>query len=193
MPLVWGKNKPGKKNETGGFLILLLAVLALNGLMSVTRSGSSVPRESPCENPVVIQVDGEVRSPGIYTFCRHPDLQALLERAGGPGASIRPPHPWPLQTVSSGLKVLFQNDGTEFGCSIMEMSAFTKMTLGLPISLNRENEEGLTALPGVGPAMARAIVREREKRGGFKALEEVKDVEGVGEMLLEKIRPFVIL
>jgi competence protein ComEA len=193
MPLVWVKKNREKRDETGGFLILLLAVLVIHGLMLLTRSGSSAPQESPCHNPVMIQIDGEVRSPGIYTCCTPPDLQALLKRACGPDGTLRPQAPWPQQTLVSGLKVLIQNDGTRYSISMTEMSAFTKMTLGLPISLNRETEEGLTALPGVGPVLARAIVQERDERGGFKALDEVKDVEGVGEMLLEKIRPFVIL
>ena len=193
MPLVWVKKKRVKRGETGGYLTLLLVVLALYELMSATRVGSIAPVVSPCDNPVVIQVDGEVRFPGVYAFCRRPDVPALFERAGGPDARLRLPDPWSTQTVSSGLKVLFQDDGTGFSCAVMEMSAFSKMTLGLPISLNAENEEGLTALPGIGPATARAIVRARDKRGGFKELDEVKDVEGVGDMLLEKIRPFVIL
>ena len=190
MPLGWVKNKRGKRDETGGVLILLLIVVAFYGLMSAARGGSSPPHESPCDNPVVIQVDGEVRSPGVYTFCVKPDLQTLLTRAGGPDPSLHPP---PHQTVSSGRKVLIQTAGTGYRFSVTEMSAFSKMTLGLPISLNGEDEEGLTALPGIGPAMARAIAQERDRRGGFKGLDELKAVEGVGNRMLEKIRPFVIL
>jgi competence protein ComEA len=75
----------------------------------------------------------------------------------------------------------------------MEMSAFSKMTFGLPISLNRENEVGLTALPGIGNSLARAIVKERQNRGGFKNLDELRDIKGIGKKLLEKIRPFLIV
>ena len=190
MPLVWGKNKQGKRDETGGVLILLLAVLAFHGLMSAARGGSSPPPASPCGNPVVIQVEGEVPSPGVYTFCMKSDLQTLLKRAGGPKSLLRRA---PRQTVPSGSKVLIQTNGTGYRFSVTEMSAFSKMTLGLSISLNGEDEEGLTALPGIGPATARAIVQERDRRGGFKDLHELKAVEGVGDKLLEKISPFVIL
>lgn len=192
-PLVWKKIKSEKKDKKGGFLILLLAVLALYWLMSVTRGTSSPLHESPCENPVLIQVEGDVQSPGIYTFCQQPNLQSLLKRLGRPGSMPHPPDPMTHKTVPSGFKILIQKDGIGYTFSIMEMSAFSKITLGLPISLNRENEEGLTALPGVGPALARAIVLERDERGGFKDLDEVKEVEGVGNKLLEKIKPFLIL
>jgi competence ComEA-like helix-hairpin-helix protein len=98
-----------------------------------------------------------------------------------------------MKTFPSGIKVLVRKEGKEYILSFMEMSAFSKMTLGLPISLNRENEEGLRALPGIGPALARAIVRERAERGGFNSLDEMIDIKGVGNRLLEKIRPFLRL
>lgn len=72
-------------------------------------------------------------------------------------------------------------------------SAFQKLTLGIPIGLNSETETGLTAVPGIGPALAAAIVLEREKRGGFQSLEDLQDVAGINKRLLEKIRPFMVL
>ena len=67
------------------------------------------------------------------------------------------------------------------------------MTLGMPIYLNEEDEIGLTALPGIGKSLARAIVVERQNRGEFKNLDELKDIRGIGERLVEKIRPFLVL
>ena len=72
-------------------------------------------------------------------------------------------------------------------------SAFHKLTLGIPIGLNNESETGLTAIAGIGPALAAAIVLEREKRGGFKSLEDLQDVRGISKRLFEKIRPFLVL
>jgi competence protein ComEA len=73
------------------------------------------------------------------------------------------------------------------------MSAFYKITLGIPISLNKESETGLTAIPGIGPGLAKAIVRERSERGGFQHLRDVLSVKGIGPKLYEKIKPYVIL
>lgn len=77
--------------------------------------------------------------------------------------------------------------------SLKEMSAFYKITLGIPISLNRETVTGLTALPGVGPGLARAIIRERSRHGGFSRLEDVLAVKGVGPRLFRKIAPMLQL
>jgi competence protein ComEA len=73
------------------------------------------------------------------------------------------------------------------------MSAFSKLTLGIPLSLNRENEEGLTAIPGIGPAIARAIVAERTARKGFKSLDELLSVPGIGPKVYTRIAPYLIL
>ncbi len=74
-----------------------------------------------------------------------------------------------------------------------EMTAFHKITLGMPVSVNTEDLEGLTAVPGIGPKIAEWIVLGREKNGGFKSLDEMLTVRGIGPSLYEKIRPYLVL
>jgi len=95
--------------------------------------------------------------------------------------------------LHSGERVFFRNQGGLTAYTLGEMSAFYKVTLGIPVSLNRETETGLTALPGVGPVLARAIIRERSRRGGFSRLEDVVAVKGVGPRLFRKIAPMLQL
>lgn len=52
---------------------------------------------------------------------------------------------------------------------------------------NRADDVELDRLPGVGPALARAIVRDREERGPFRSLEELSRVPGVGAATLARI------
>ena len=85
------------------------------------------------------------------------------------------------------------NDKEEWNVLKGELTAFNKLTLGIPISINSESEEGLTAIPGVGEALARAIVNERNKRGTFSCLDDLKSVPGIGERLFEKILPYIRL
>jgi competence protein ComEA len=61
------------------------------------------------------------------------------------------------------------------------------------INLNTASATELEQLPGVGEARARAIVEAREKRGGFKNLDELEDVKGIGKAAVEKLRPLVTL
>ena len=80
-------------------------------------------------------------------------------------------------------------------CSLSrkEIPAHQKLTLGIPISVNLETEEGLTALPGIGPQTAKKLICERQIRGGFKSLDELKTLPGLGKGTFQKIKPFLTL
>ena len=56
------------------------------------------------------------------------------------------------------------------------------------ININTAGVEELTALPGIGPSYARRIVEYREKNGPFKRVEDLLNVQGIGEKTLERIR-----
>ena len=56
------------------------------------------------------------------------------------------------------------------------------------INLNTATKEELVALPGIGPAKAQAILDHRNTHGPFKAIEELKDVKGIGAKRYEKIK-----
>lgn len=60
-----------------------------------------------------------------------------------------------------------------------------------PLDLNRATAEELEALPGIGAAKAAAILAARDERGGFKSLEELEEVRGIGPALMAKLRPLV--
>jgi len=49
----------------------------------------------------------------------------------------------------------------------------------------------LQSLPGVGPKTAQAILDYRDLRGGFRSVEELLEVKGIGPKKMEKIRPYV--
>jgi competence protein ComEA len=56
------------------------------------------------------------------------------------------------------------------------------------INLNTATREELVALPGIGPAKAQAILDHRKANGPFKAIEELKDVKGIGAKRYEKLK-----
>ena len=170
------------------FLLVLLALSLLRGALS-----PSVSVNIPCENRVFVEVSGDITCPGVYGFCRPPDLKDLVIRAGGLSLETEEDLPYQGVLCHSGEKVDVRCNVNGTHIFEHEMSAFYKVTLGIPISINKETPEGLTAISGIGPKRAKAIVNERTKRSGFQRLDEILSVQGIGPALYRKIRPYLIL
>jgi competence protein ComEA len=187
-PLIW-KMAPQRTGERAtGLLVLLLILFLLHLLKPAPYRLGTDP--IPCRTPVFVQIEGEVRHPGVYSFCDPPYLRELIKKAGGlregsflPGEQRLAPN--------SGISVT--KEGGELRVQHQEIPSFFKITLGLPISLNRESEEGFTALPGIGRNTAKAIVEERVRRGGFKSLDEVMGIPGIGPKFYERMKPYLTL
>jgi len=65
--------------------------------------------------------------------------------------------------------------------------------LALILHLNTATAEQLQRLPGVGPVLAKRIVEFREKKGGYKRIEELLAVPGVSEKKWKAMREYLVL
>ncbi len=59
------------------------------------------------------------------------------------------------------------------------------------LNLNRADATALTALPGIGPALAKRIIAHRQQSGPFDTLDGLTKVRGIGPALVERLRPLV--
>jgi competence protein ComEA len=59
------------------------------------------------------------------------------------------------------------------------------------VNLNAATPEQLEALPGIGPRAAQRIVEHRTKNGGFKKVEDLMKIQGIGERSFLRLRPLV--
>lgn len=60
-----------------------------------------------------------------------------------------------------------------------------------PLNINTASAAELATLKGIGPAKAQAIVEHRDKNGQFKSVDDLRLVRGVGDKMLEQLRPQV--
>ena len=63
----------------------------------------------------------------------------------------------------------------------------------LPVNINTATAEELDVLPGIGPALAGRIIAYREEHGPFAAAEDLLEVSGIGESVLDGLRDQIVL
>ncbi len=61
------------------------------------------------------------------------------------------------------------------------------------VNINSATETELVALPGIGPSKAHAIAEYRQQQGGFKSVDDLRQVKGIGPATLDKLRAHVTL
>ena len=72
------------------------------------------------------------------------------------------------------------------------MRAAYRLRSGIPLDLNRVSASDLMLIQGIGPKLSEAIVAQRQARGGFKSVEELLEVNGIGEAKLEMLKPVLL-
>ena len=61
------------------------------------------------------------------------------------------------------------------------------------ININTAAESELDSLPGIGPSRAKDIIKYRETNGGFKSIEEIKNIKGIGASSFEKLKDLITI
>lgn len=61
------------------------------------------------------------------------------------------------------------------------------------LELNRAGSEELYSLPGIGRKLAERIMFSREERGGFRSVEELKEIKGIGGAKYDRVKGFFYL
>jgi competence ComEA-like helix-hairpin-helix protein len=96
------------------------------------------------------------------------------------------------QKNTKGPQVQFRNAFAFLFLSLLLVSSGAQAADSTqPLDLNRATAEQLVRLPGIGEAKAAAILAIRAERGGFRSLDELENVRGIGPKLAAKLRPLL--
>jgi competence protein ComEA len=150
---------------------------------------SSPPRRKPITltpaptAALIIQVDGAVANPGVYSLQPGSRVSDAITAAGGllPEAADFPIN------MARPLK-----DGERLNISDQTPIAAPAEpgTTGL-IDINTATKEQLDSLPGIGETRAEAIIQYRTENGAFVTTDELRNVPGIGEDLFNEIKLLV--
>lgn len=175
------------------FLTLLLLVLLVSywirshsGLLP-WQKGVGKPPIPP--DSFVVEVKGGPALPGIYTFSGQVGIEEILSRAGMAEERIhKETVPSPLKT---GTTIVLSQSSQGLKIRVRPMDPAKKILYTIPIDLNAIQADELTLIPGIGPTLAKRIVRYRDRKGGFTRLDELRNVSGVGRKKLESLRRYL--
>ncbi len=139
---------------------------------------------------VTVDVAGKVRHPGIAVLDVGARVVDALEAAGGarPGVDL---------TGLNLARVLVDGEQVVVGGPPPSGAAATASPSDLPsgpvtlVNLNTATQSQLDTLPEVGPVTAASILQWRDQHGGFTSVDELLEVDGIGEVTLGKLAPYV--
>jgi competence protein ComEA len=184
-----------------GVLVLGLGLVAVGIGLNVKEklAGQKVELIKAKVSPTVIQVNsnvvfdigGEVIKPGVYKMQKGGRISDALIQAGG--LTLEADREWieknlnRAAVVADGMKIFIPGKG-EGPKAAVSPGVLGVVVMGGVIDINTAGIEKLDELPGVGPAIAQKIIDYREKNGGFKDINEIKMVSGIGDKMYEKIK-----
>lgn len=142
---------------------------------------------SPAE--VVVAVGGKVRKPGLVRLAPGARVADALTAAGGaePGVDVSALNL--ARKVTDG-ELIMVGVTPPPGATTLPAPAGTGTAGGL-INLNTATLADLDTLPGVGPVLAQRILDARDAQGGFRAVTDLRKVDGIGDARYEQLKDLV--
>jgi len=150
---------------------------------AATTATGSTGGDAKKDGRVTVHVAGAVAKPGVYDLDANARVIDAVEAAGGGAADADLNRLNLAAKIADGQRVHVQRVG--------EAAAPAPATPGgagdgsadpsALVNINSATPAELETLPGIGPTLAEAIIAERERRGGFRSVNELRDVRGIGE------------
>jgi len=151
-------------------------------------SGSPQASVGASSAPVIVDVAGWVRRPGVYELGPGDRVIDALNRAGGArkGADLSAVNLASL--LIDGTQIVIPRAGESGAGAVGGGTSNGGTSL---VNINTATEQQLETLSGVGPVLAGSIVQYRTQHGPFHSVQDLLDVNGIGPATLEELRPQV--
>jgi competence protein ComEA len=194
------------RGELAGLIVVVVVTLAGAGLW-YTRSlpkpvqiassaapvaagevaGAAPASGSASAAPIIVDVTGWVRDPGVYEFVTGDRVIDAVERAGGAKQGAHLSILNLAAPLTDGTQVVVTKEGAG-GAVGATGSTVGGTTTGALININTASATEFEVLSGIGEVLAAAIVDYRTENGPFTSVDELEDVSGIGPSTLEEIR-----
>lgn len=145
------------------------------------------------DNFIYVDIKGAVLHPGVYQAMNNVRVETILGLAGGTlvEADLRQINL--AQAVKDQQIIYIPHKGEQLPTQMQgssEVSQVSDSTHKI-VNLNSATKEDLQTLTGVGARKAEAILQYRQQHGNFKKIEEIQQVDGIGEKTFQKLKSFL--
>ena len=145
---------------------------------------------------IIIHIDGEVVSPGIVTLNDGSRISDAISAAGGLTENADLTNVNLAYVLHDGQKIHIPNISDEKNLQTVIQDAGNNVivsdSIAQPrININKASQSELESLPGIGSSIAMKIIEYRESNGKFKSIEEIMNVNGIGESKYNIIKDYI--
>jgi len=158
---------------------------------------SSAGAPSPAGTAIVVDVSGKVRSPGLQRLPTGSRVEDALRAAGGvrPGTNTEGLNRARLlvdgEQIVVGAPASAVGPGAGGAGPVGAGGSAAGAAPSAPVALNTATVDQLDGLPGVGPVLAQHIIDYRTQHGGFRSVDELREVNGIGDRRFADLRNLV--
>ncbi|HHZ8809326.1 TPA: helix-hairpin-helix domain-containing protein [Enterococcus faecalis] len=142
------------------------------------------------ETMIYVDIKGAVKVPGIYQLKNQQRIWDALALAGGVSEEADTTQVNYAQKVKDQMIIYVPKKGEPVPQSLetLQESAHAQQNQEEKINLNTATEAELQTISGIGAKKAQEIIRFRDEQGPFKTVEELKNVPGIGEKTVERLK-----
>lgn len=141
---------------------------------------------------IYVEIKGEVKSPDVYEIEEGSIIKDLIDKAGGLTEKANIEKINRAKKLNDNELIMIPNDSNINEVSGSDFVNTTEEASG-KININTADTSKLKEIPGVGDVKAKSIIDYREKNGGFKSIEDIKNIDGIGEKTFEKIKDSITI
>ena len=157
-----------------------------------TDEKEAYTEESTEQSTIIVYITGEVNKPDVYSLSKDERLVDLVEKAGGFTDKAYIDDLNLAQVLNDGEKFVVQSIDNISEESVNSVQDTQSDDDGL-ININTADKDKLDSLPEIGEKLADAIIAYRDEHGGFSSVDEIKEVDGIGDGIYEKIKDSITI
>ena len=157
--------------------------LTVNSSKTAQKSASK-PTKTATSKWLIVDVEGAVNKPGVYRLLTTARVYDAIQHAGGLTEQADTSAINQAQKLHDQGQVFVPDKNNSSTAANTDNSTTDTKT----INLNTADVTELQNLPGVGPKKAELIIQYRQEKGSFSKIEDLTEVQGIGEKTFAKIK-----